>query len=126
MSFFSGSDAGEMIHRQAVLCHRVLRRIQDIVKQSSIMLTETWESFLGFLLAINDALLSPPAVKEDVGDQLCERVLGVLYEIWLVACVKSFPSPPLWKTLREMCMNWRHRSGLIDQWNRVNLALLSR
>ena len=115
-----------MIHRQAVLCHRVLRRIQDIVKQSCIMATETWESFLGFLLAINDALLSPPAVKEDVGDQLCERVLGVLYEIWLVACVKSFPSPSLWKTLREQCMNWRHRSGLIDQWNRVNMALLSR
>ena len=41
--------------------------------------------FSGFLLAINDALLSPPAVKEDVGDQLCERVLGVLYEIWFVA-----------------------------------------
>ena len=119
-------DGSEMIHRQAVLCHRVLRRIQDIVKQSSNMATETWESFLGFLLAINDALLAPPAVKEDVGDQLCERVLGVLYEIWLVACVKSFPSPPLWKTLREMCMNWRHRSGLVDQWNRVNLSLLSR
>ena len=119
-------DGSEMIHRQAVLCHRVLRRIQDIVKQSSIMATETWESFLGFLLAINDALLSPPAVKEDVGDQLCERVLGVLYEIWLVACVKSFPSPSLWKTLREQCMNWRHRSGLIDQWHRVNLSLLSR
>lgn len=87
-------DGSEMIHRQAVLCHRVLRRIQDIVKQSSIMATETWESFLGemfskfsqkfilksdfigFLLAINDALLAPPAAKEDVGDQLCERVLG--------------------------------------------------
>ena len=23
-------------------------------------------------------------------------------------------------------MNWRHRSGLVDQWNRVNLSLLSR
>ncbi len=121
-----GGDGHEMIHRQAVLCHRVLRRIQDIVKQSSAMVTETWESFLTFLLAINDALLSPPTVKDDVGDQLCERVLGVLYEIWLVACVKSFPSPSLWKTLREMCMNWRHRSGLIDQWNRVNLSLMSR
>ena len=40
--------------------------------------------------------------------------------------MKSFPSPSLWKTLREQCMNWRHRSGLIDQWNRVNLSLLSR
>ena len=87
---------------------------------------ETWDSLLSFLLAINDALLAPPAVKEDVGDQLCERVLGVLYEIWLIACVKSFPGPTLWKTFQEMCMNWRHRTGLIVQWNRVNVALLAR
>ena len=87
---------------------------------------ETWDSLLSFLLAINDALLAPPAVKEDVGDQLCERVLGVLYEIWLIACVKSFPGPTLWKTFQEMCMNWRHRTGLITQWNRVNIALLAR
>ena len=63
---------------------------------------------------------------DDVGDQLCERVLGVLYEIWLLACVKCFPSPPLWKTFREMCLNWRHRNGLVDQWNRVNMALTTR
>ena len=123
---------------------------------------ETWDSLLSFLLAINDALLAPPAVKDDVGDQLCERVLGVLYEIWLIACVKSFPGPTLWKTfqvwlyqkprynviqrsetsntIQEMCMNWRHRTGLVTQWNRyagvtkmyilhlacrVNLALLA-
>ena len=36
---------------------------------------ETWDSLLSFLLAINDALLAPPAVKDDVGDQLCERVI---------------------------------------------------
>ena len=64
---------------------------------------ETWDSLLSFLLAINDALLAPPAVKDDVGDQLCERVLGVLYEIWLIACVKSFPGPTLWKTFQVRC-----------------------
>ena len=63
---------------------------------------------------------------DDVGDQLCERVLGVLYEIWLLACVKCFPSPPLWKTFREMCLNWRHRNGLVEQWNRINMALTTR
>ncbi|XP_071742900.1 ral GTPase-activating protein subunit beta isoform X30 [Lepeophtheirus salmonis] len=118
--------AQETIHRQAVLCHRVLRRVQDVVQQSETMERETWEALLGFLLAINDALLAPPTVKDDVGDQLCERVLGALYEIWLISCVKCFPSPPLWKTFREMSMNWRHRTGLVDQWNRVNLALTSR
>lgn len=153
---FSRSEfltAQETIHKQAVLCHRVLRRIQDVAQQSQSIDRETWESLLAFLLAINDALLAPPAVKggggdygdrregmlvklawflsfsastDDVGDQLCERVLGELYEIWLIACVKCFPSPPLWKAFREKCMNWRHRSGLVDQWNRVNLALTSR
>ncbi|CAH1959125.1 unnamed protein product [Acanthoscelides obtectus] len=35
-------------------------------------------------------------------------------------------APPLWKTLRESCMNWRHRVALVEQWNRVNLALTSK
>jgi len=118
-------EADDTIRRQAVVCHRVLRRVQELAQQSQTMERETWDSLLSFLLAINDALLAPPAVKDDVGDQLCERVLGVLYEIWLIACVKSFPGPTLWKTFQEMCMNWRHRTGLVTQWNRVNLALLA-
>lgn len=65
-------------------------------------------------------------VADDVGDKLCERVLSVLFEVWLVACTHCFPSPPLWKTLREMAMNWRHRVALVEQWNRVNLALTQR
>ena len=74
--------------------------MQELAQQSQTMERETWDSLLSFLLAINDALLAPPAVKDDVGDQLCERVLGVLYEIWLIACVKSFPGPTLWKTFQ--------------------------
>jgi hypothetical protein len=27
---------------------------------------------------------------------------------------------------REMCLNWRHRSGLVDQWSKVTLALTAR
>lgn len=61
-----------------------------------------------------------------MGDQLCERVLSVLLEVWLVACTHHFPSPPLWKTLHELTMNWRHRVALVEQWNRVNLALTQR
>lgn len=93
---------------------------------SQILTRETWESILLFLLAINEILLAPPIVKDDVGDQICERVLSVLFEVWLLACVKSFPSPSLWKTLQESCRMWRHRIALIEQWNRVNLALTAR
>ncbi|KAK9703556.1 RALGAPB N-terminal domain [Popillia japonica] len=116
----------DTINRQAVLCHRVLRTLQQIAHESNVLENTTWESLLLFLLTINDTLLAPPTVKDDVADQLCERVLSVLFEVWLLACAQCFPSPPLWKTLRECCMNWRHRTALIEQWNRVNLALMSK
>lgn len=116
----------DTINRQAVLCHRVLRTLQNTVQSTQIMTRETWEDLLLFLLAINDVLLAPPTVKDDVGDQLCERVLSVLFEIWLLACVRCFPAPSLWKTLHKSCQMWRHRIALIEQWNRVNLALTAK
>lgn len=106
-----GSD---VINRQTVLCHRVLRTLQNIAQNSQILLRETWESILLFLLAINQLLLSHPVC--DVGDQLCERILSVLFEIWIVACFKCFPSPSLWKTFTESCAKWRHRMALVEQW----------
>ncbi|KAH8275078.1 hypothetical protein KR018_007678 [Drosophila ironensis] len=121
------SAAGaDTIKRQAVLCHRVLRTLQQTAQISLVMDRQTWDTLLLFLLAINEILLAPPTVKDDVGDQLCERVLSVLFEVWLLACVRSFPSPSMWKTLQESCAMWRHRVALVDQWNRVNLALTAR
>ncbi|XP_032308195.1 ral GTPase-activating protein subunit beta isoform X12 [Drosophila ananassae] len=116
----------DTIKRQAVLCHRVLRTLQQTAQISLVMDRQTWDTLLLFLLAINEILLAPPTVKDDVGDQLCERVLSVLFEVWLLACVRSFPSPSMWKTLQESCAMWRHRVALVDQWNRVNLALTAR
>lgn len=49
-----------------------------------------------------------------------------LSQVWLVSCERSFPSPPLWRTLRESCLRWRHRLALVEQWNRVCLALTAR
>ncbi|XP_076655090.1 ral GTPase-activating protein subunit beta isoform X1 [Halictus rubicundus] len=124
---FLYQDLGtDTINRQAVLCHRVLRTLQQIARGPANLERETWESLLLFLIGINDALLAPPATREDAGEQLCERVLGVLLEVWLVACERNFPSPPLWRTLRESCLRWRHRLALVEQWNRVCLALTAR
>ncbi|XP_063235788.1 ral GTPase-activating protein subunit beta isoform X2 [Bacillus rossius redtenbacheri] len=116
----------DTVNRQAVLCHRVLRTLQNVAQASAVLTRDTWEALLLFLLAINDTLLAPPTIRDDIGDQLCERVLSVLFEVWLLGCARCFPSPPLWKTLRETCMNWRHRVALVDQWNRVNLALTAK
>ncbi|XP_021703988.1 ral GTPase-activating protein subunit beta isoform X6 [Aedes aegypti] len=119
-------EGTDTINRQAVFCHRVLRTLQDTAQNSQILTVETWESLLLFLLAINEILLAPPIVKDDVGDQLCERVLSVLFEVWLLACSRCFPSPSLWKTFQESCAAWRHRIALVEQWNRVNLVLTAK
>ncbi|CAG0878641.1 unnamed protein product [Darwinula stevensoni] len=119
-------DPPDITHKQAVLCHRVLRTLQTVAQTSANMTYETWETLLLFLLSINDTLLSPPTIKDDIGDQLCERVLSVLFEIWLLACHKCYPTPPLWKTFQEVCRRWRHRPALVDQWNRANFALAAR
>jgi len=58
--FILGADT---INRQAVLCHRVLRTLQDLAQVSPTLTRDTWEALLLFLLAINDTLLAPPTVK---------------------------------------------------------------
>lgn len=65
-------------------------------------------------------------VVDDIGDHLCERVLSVLLEMWLLCCARCFPSPSLWKTFRVMCINWRHHEALVLQWHRVNHVLTCR
>ncbi len=55
---FKGLD---LVKRQAVLCHRVLRTVQDAAVESTVLTRETWESLLKFLLSINDTLLAPPS-----------------------------------------------------------------
>lgn len=57
----------DIINRQAVLCHRVLRTLQQVTQYSTIMDRETWEALLLFLLTINDTLLAPPTVKGTSG-----------------------------------------------------------
>uniref|UniRef100_A0A0B7AY85 Ral GTPase-activating protein subunit alpha/beta N-terminal domain-containing protein n=1 Tax=Arion vulgaris TaxID=1028688 RepID=A0A0B7AY85_9EUPU len=116
-------SVSDLVSKQAVLCHRVLRAIEHVAKESVILTRETWEVLLKFLLAANDSLLSPPTEKDDISDHLCDRVLSVLFMIWLMACHKSFPSPSLWKTFRNMCLYWRHHEALVTMWHRVNHAL---
>ena len=53
----------DLVKRQALLCHRVLRAIEAVAKESTILTRDTWETLLKFLLAANDSLLSPPTEK---------------------------------------------------------------
>lgn len=58
--------APELVTRQVLLCHRVLRTIQAAATGSNSLTRETWSHLLKFLLAINDSLLGPPVVKGKV------------------------------------------------------------
>ncbi|CAH0687643.1 unnamed protein product [Spodoptera exigua] len=116
---------GDLISKQAVLCHRVLR-LARALGASGQLGPRDWKQLLLLLLAAASALLSPPAPHHSAAEQLCERVLCVLFEVWILACHRCFPVPPLWRTLREQCVRWRHRAPLTEQWTRASLALTAR
>ncbi len=108
------------------MCHGVLMLIETIAKDSKLMKRDLWEDFLKFFLAINDAVLAPPFIKDDFGEILSSRIVATLFEIWLIACNKVFPSPALWKTFQEYCSSWRHHVSMVIEWNRVCFALTNR
>uniref|UniRef100_A0A3Q2E0A1 Ral GTPase-activating protein subunit beta n=1 Tax=Cyprinodon variegatus TaxID=28743 RepID=A0A3Q2E0A1_CYPVA len=108
------------------LCQQVLTAVQKLARESVSMVRETWEVLLLFLLRINDTLLAPPSVGVGVAEKLAEKLMAVLFEVWLLACARCFPTPPYWKTAREMLSNWRHHPPVVEQWSRVACALTSR
>lgn len=120
-------NLSDVTSRQAVLCHRILRTLEAISSDESNCLdSESWDHILIFLLGINDVLLSGPVDKEDIGTNLCDRIVKSLFEIWLISCQRYFPSPSFWKTFHELCLKIRHRSPVIDHWSIIVLALTQR
>lgn len=71
-------------------------------------------------------LNAAPPVAVGVAEKLAEKLMAVLFEVWLLACARCFPTPPYWKTAREMLANWRHHPPVVEQWSRVACALTSR
>ncbi|KAL0977874.1 hypothetical protein UPYG_G00162460 [Umbra pygmaea] len=109
------------------LCQQVLTAVQKLAREAGGgMSRETWEVLLLFLLRINDTLLAPPTVGGGIAEKLAEKLISVLFEVWFLACTRCFPTPPYWKTAREMLANWRHHPPVVEQWSRVIAALTSR
>ena len=101
--------------KHIMMCHGVLILIEGIAKDSRLLKRDLWEDFLKFFLAINDAVLAPPFNKDDFGEIMSSRIVATLFEIWLIACNRVFPSPSLWKTFQELCANWRHHISLVNK-----------
>ncbi|XP_067856259.1 ral GTPase-activating protein subunit beta isoform X6 [Heptranchias perlo] len=116
----------ESAHNQITLCLRVLAAVQKLARESANMSRETWEVLLLFLLQINDTLLAAPTVPGGLAENLADKLIGVLFEVWFLACTRCFPTPPYWKTAREMLANWRHHPAVVEQWSKVICALTSR
>lgn len=120
-------NLSDVTSKQAVLCHRILRTLEAICgEDSNILDPDSWETVLTFLLAINETLLAGPVDKDDIGTHLCERIVKSLFEIWVTACHRSFPSPSYWKTLHELCLKIRHRIPVIDYWSLTCLSITQR
>ncbi|XP_075428041.1 ral GTPase-activating protein subunit beta isoform X4 [Ascaphus truei] len=127
-------------HIQIRLCLQVLRSVQKLARDSPStardspstardspsMARETWEVLLLFLLQINDALLAAPTVTGGIAESLADKLIGVLFEVWFLACTRCFPTPPYWKTAKEMVANWRHHPAVVEQWSKAICALTSR
>lgn len=112
------------LHNHAVLCNRAIQITHNVVRNGHNRFSrETWQSLFKYLLKIVHTLLSPPPEPHSLGVTLCTSLMHVLFEAWLCACINCFPSPSLWKTLRELFANWRHHKLVVEQWNKVVYSL---
>lgn len=65
-------------------------------------------------------------IEITLGTLLRETITGALFRSWAVICSRHFPTPPYWKTFRELCATWRHHEVLIREWDKINVALLTK
>ena len=59
----AATAAGDLVQRQALYCHRVLRTVKASVEATKCLTRDSFECLLKFLLGICDVLLAPPTVK---------------------------------------------------------------
>ncbi|RDD44888.1 Ral GTPase-activating protein subunit beta [Trichoplax sp. H2] len=112
-----------LVHFQAGLCEKILNDMLTILCEAKKLTRQTWNDSLKYLLWITDCLLAPPLRIGSLGEMLSRNLLSTLFRVWLLACSDSFPEPPLWKALNDMCKRWRHHDVLIKQWNELSLTL---
>jgi len=105
------------------LCKTVLKAVLTVCKEATSLEASTWETILLFFLAIADTLLAPPLATGGLADLLGSELIKTVFEVWLVACAKNFPTPTFWKTLTDFVQGWRHHYAVIDWWSRFTAVL---
>lgn len=117
------SNDPSLIHFQTGLCEKALSDILLILREAKKLTRQTWNDSLKYLLWITDCLLAPPLRIGSLGERLSRNLLSTLFRVWLLACSDSFPEPPIWKALSDLCKRWRHHGVVIEQWNELSLTL---
>lgn len=120
----SSSTVQLHLDNQAVLCKRVLSIFHQAITDSRTKMSrETWDCLLLCLLRTNHIILSPPPEPNSIAANLKAMPVHVLFEAWLRASSTCFPRPQLWKSLHELCCQWRHHGILANQWTRLSYTL---
>ncbi|KAI8384823.1 uncharacterized protein BYT42DRAFT_563753 [Radiomyces spectabilis] len=120
------------------LSHLVLRHIELCKKTLNVFATagrtldmtpETWTVLLKIMLGIADVLLKEPMGDTpmpgvlNMGDELCDHLLRVLFELWLRSTNMDVE---MWDILKSCFMRWTHRPKAIKQWSSTSLSLTNR
>ena len=108
---------------QAKLCSQVLYHVKSLVNTDKPLKKEIWEDLLVFFVGTAGHLLSPPPFPKGLAEHLCDQLINSLFFVWLLAARTKFPAPPLWATLQDFCLSWRHHQTLISQWNKLMCSL---
>ncbi|KAI9254631.1 hypothetical protein BDA99DRAFT_574375 [Phascolomyces articulosus] len=118
----------QLVHRHIELCKKTLT-VLAMAGRTLEMSVETWTVLLKVVLGISDFLLKEPVTDQSVsgvvnmGDELCEHLLRVLFELWLRSRIREVE---MWDILKECFMRWSHRPKAIQQWSSTTLSLTNR
>ena len=122
---------GALLDLQVAMCQRVLTVTKSLLMGSGKMLAAaTCEAVCRHLLSVADLLLSPPldpfSPASSLASRLSNQLIHVLFTAWLRTCTAFFPAPHLWRSLRELCLRWRHHFCLAEQWSSLMFSLTLR
>ncbi|KAG0179411.1 phosphatidylinositol-3,5-bisphosphate 5-phosphatase [Apophysomyces sp. BC1021] len=118
----------QLTQRHIELCKRTLTVLATAGRNLDLS-AESWSVLLKVVLGIADSLLKEPTGDTaipgvlNMGDELCDHLLRVLFELWLKSRTIEVE---MWDILKECFMRWGHRPKAIQQWSSTSLALMKR
>uniref|UniRef100_A0A672MQG2 Ral GTPase activating protein non-catalytic subunit beta n=1 Tax=Sinocyclocheilus grahami TaxID=75366 RepID=A0A672MQG2_SINGR len=101
----------------------ILKHLHNLFLPS---MQQSFQTLVRFISWSGFSVKMSKLLQPDYHHNLAEKLISVLFEVWFLACTRCFPTPPYWKTAREMLANWRHHPPVVEQWSKVIAALTSR